>query len=224
MTARSPSPLDTYNAALAECPLIAVLRWITPAEAEPITAELVEAGFRLIEVPLNSPAPYESIRHLSERFGSSQALIGAGTVMAPSQVSLVQQAGGNLIVMPHADVKVIRAARDAGLVCVPGVATPTEGFAALDAGAKGLKLFPAETLPPSALKAWRAVFAIDIPLFPTGGINPEDMAAYVDVGASGFGTGGGLYAPGRSAKEVRARADAYVAAWRATQPTARRSA
>ena len=166
-------PLSTRHVrtlALAECPLIAVLRWITPAEAEPITAELVEAGFRLIEVPLNSPAPYEYFRHLSERFGSSQALIGAGTVMAPSQVSLVQEAGGNLIVMPHADAKVIRAARDAGLVRVPGVATPTEGFAALDAGAMGLKLFPAETLPPSALKAWRAVFAMDIPPFPTGGI------------------------------------------------------
>jgi 2-dehydro-3-deoxyphosphogalactonate aldolase len=198
---------NVLEAALAECPLIAVLRWITPDEVEPVAAALIAAGFRLIEVPLNSPNPYESIRRLSQRFGS-EALIGAGTVIAPDQVARVREAGGNLIVMPHADVEVVRAAKAAACACFPGVATPTEGFAALAAGADGLKHFPAETLPPAALKAWRAVFSTDVPLLPTGGITPASMAAYVVAGASGSGTGGGLYAPGRSVGEVSGRAAA----------------
>ncbi|WP_100239633.1 2-dehydro-3-deoxy-6-phosphogalactonate aldolase [Sphingobium sp. LB126] len=210
------TPKAIFNAALASTPLIAVLRWITPDEVEGVGEVLVEAGFKLIEVPLNSPDPYESIRRLSKRFGD-RALIGAGTVMDPVDVKKVQDAGGRLIVMPHADLDVVRAAYWADLPCVPGVATPTEGFAAMAAGAVGLKVFPAEAIPPAALKAWRAVFAKHIPLFPTGGIVPETMADYVEAGASGFGTGGRLYAPGRTVEEVRARAQAYVAAWHATQ-------
>ncbi|MDB5524577.1 MAG: 4-hydroxy-tetrahydrodipicolinate synthase [Rhizobium sp.] len=207
--------------ALKECPLIAVLRWIPPSEVESIVETLIEAGFRLIEVPLNSPEPFVSIERAARRFGS-HALIGAGTVMSPEQVGRVGDAGGQIIVMPHADVAVIRAAKQQGLACFPGVATPTEGFAALGAGADGLKVFPAEAISPAVLKAWRAVFAMDIPLLPTGGISPQSMQAWVDAGASGFGTGGGLYAPGRSVAEVRERADALVAAWRATQVRLRR--
>lgn len=210
------TPKTVLAGALKSMPLVAVLRWITPDEAEPVGEILVEAGFKLIEVPLNSPDPYESIRRLTRRFGSD-ALIGAGTVLNPLDVKKVQDAGGGLIVMPHADLEVVRAAHWADLVCFPGVATPTEAFASLAAGADGLKVFPADTFPPAALKAWRAVFAKEIPLFPTGGIEPETMADYVAAGASGFGTGGKLYAPGRSLDEVRARAHAYVAAWRATQ-------
>lgn len=202
--------------ALSECPLIAVLRWIPPAEVEAVVETLIEAGFRLIEVPLNSPDPFVSIERTVRRFGS-KALIGAGTVMSPEQVGRVSDAGGRIVVMPHADVAVIRAAKERGLACFPGVATPTEGFAALAAGADGLKVFPAEAISPAVLKAWRAVFSMDIPLLPTGGISPQSMQAWVDAGASGFGTGGGLYAPGRSVAEVRERADALIAAWRATQ-------
>lgn len=210
------TPKQLFNGAVERMPLIAVLRWITPNEVEAVGEALIEAGFKLIEVPLNSPEPYESIRRLSRRFGGD-AVIGAGTVMDSTDVKRAQDAGGRLIVMPHADVEVVRAAHWAGLACIPGVATPTEGFAAMAAGADGLKLFPAEAIPPAAVRAWRAVFAKKIPLFPTGGIEPEIMAEYVAAGASGFGTGGKLYAPGRTLEEVRERAQAYVAAWHATQ-------
>lgn len=210
-------PLQAFlGAALESMPLIAVLRWITPDEVESVGEILIGADFKLIEVPLNSPDPYESIRRLSRSFGS-EALIGAGTVMDPADVARVQDAGGRLIVMPHSDLEVVRAAHEAGLACFPGVATPTEGFASLAAGAAGLKLFPAENIPPAALKAWRAVFAQEIPLLPTGGVEPEMMADYVEAGASGFGIGGKLYAPGRALSQVHERAHAYAAAWRATQ-------
>ncbi|WP_430513788.1 2-dehydro-3-deoxy-6-phosphogalactonate aldolase [Pannonibacter phragmitetus] len=207
------STTQALTGALASCPLFAVLRWIPPQDAEDVTGILVEEGFRLIEIPLNSPDPLSSIEKLASRFGGT-ALIGAGTVMRPEQVSQVVQAGGRLIVMPHADLKVVRAAKDHGLACFPGVATPTEAFAALDAGADGLKVFPAEAISPAVLKAWRAVIAKEIPLMPTGGITPEAMAEWVRAGATGFGTGGNLYAPGRSLEDIRLRARAYVAAWR----------
>ena len=138
----------TLNEAMAALPLVAILRGITPEEAEPIGAALVEAGFRLIEVPLNSPDPFRSIEILAKRFGDA-ALIGAGTVMSPEAARNTVEAGGRLVVMPHSDPAVIRAAKDAGAWCLPGVATPTEGFAALAAGADGLKLFPGEALPPA---------------------------------------------------------------------------
>lgn len=201
--------------ALQTCPLIAILRWIGPEDVESVADVVVDAGFRLIEVPLNSPAPYESIARLAHRF-DDRVLIGAGTVMSPHDVEQVRSAGGRLIVMPHADVAVVRAARSYGLACFPGVATPTEGFAALAAGADGLKIFPAEAISPGVLKAWRAVFAQQIPLMPTGGITPETMPAWVAAGASGFGIGGNLYTPGRSLQDIRNRANAFVSAWRAT--------
>jgi 2-dehydro-3-deoxyphosphogalactonate aldolase len=194
-------------------PLIAILRGITPPEAATIGQSLADAGFRVLEVPLNSPQPMESIRIMSESLGSNY-LVGAGTCMTPDQVEQVAAAGGRLIVMPHADTAVIRAAKAAGLVCVPGVASPTEAFAALAAGADGLKLFPAEQSSPNVLKAWRAVLPHEVPVFPVGGIAPDNMAPWVAAGASGFGIGSSLFAPGRDAGDVGRRAHAFAQAWR----------
>jgi 2-dehydro-3-deoxyphosphogalactonate aldolase len=204
-------PLTRY---LDPLPLIAVLRGIAPEAVPGIAAALVEHGFAILEVPLNSPRPFESIAILAERFGG-RCLVGAGTVTAVDQVTQVNAAGGRLIVMPHADAAVIREAKRQGLVCVPGVATPTEAFAALAAGADGLKMFPADQLPASALKAWRAVLPPDTLLLPVGGIRPDDMAPYWEAGANGFGTGSHLYRPGASADAVRAAAAAYRTAFQA---------
>ena len=202
--------LSTYIASL---PLVAVLRGITPEEIAPIGDVLVEAGFRVLEVPLNSPRPFESISALAKRFGH-RCLTGAGTVRDPADVARILDAGGKLVVMPHADLAVVREAKRAGALVLPGVATPTEAFSALDAGADGLKMFPAEGLPPAVLKAWRAVLPKSALVFPVGGIRPESMAAYWEAGASGFGTGSNLYRPGASAGDVRAVAASYAAAFR----------
>jgi 2-dehydro-3-deoxyphosphogalactonate aldolase len=202
---------------LADCltplPLIAVLRGITPSEIESVAAALVAEGFRILEVPLNSPQPFDSIRALAHRHGGS-CLVGAGTVLSMDDVTQVHDAGGRLIVMPHADLAVVREAKRQGLVCLPGAATPTEAFAALAAGADGIKMFPAEALPPAALKAWRAVLPSGTLVFPVGGIRPDNMAPYVAAGASGFGTGSNLYRPGMSAAEVRAQAAGFAKGWR----------
>lgn len=203
--------------AIAAMPLIAILRGVEPREVEDIGEALVEAGFRIIEVPLNSPDPFRSIELLAARFGE-RALIGGGTVMTADRARRVAGAGGGLVVMPHSDPEVIRAARNAGASCLPGVATPTEGFAALAAGADGLKLFPAEGIPPAIVKAWKAVFPPLVPLFPVGGIAPDGMAAYVAAGAAGFGIGSALYAPGKTPESVGRSAAAFVAAWRAIRP------
>ena len=205
------NPLLPY---LDPLPLIAVLRGITPEEIPAISEALVAEGFRVLEVPLNSPRPFESIRLLAKICGA-RCLVGAGTVLDVADVARVRDAGGKVIVMPHADTAVIREAKEQGLVCVPGVATPTEAFAALAAGADGLKMFPAEALPPGALKAWRAVLPRDALVFAVGGIRPDNMSAYWSAGASGFGTGSNLYAPGAPAKKVRAAAAAYAAGFRA---------
>ncbi len=195
------NPLLRY---LDPLPLIAVLRGITPEEVPAISAALIAEGFRVLEVPLNSPRPFESIRLLANACGE-QCLVGAGTVLAVADVARVRDAGGKVVVMPHADTAVIREAKALGMVCVPGVATPTEAFAALAAGADGLKMFPAEALPPGALKAWRAVLPRDALVFAVGGIRPDNMAPYWTAGATGFGTGSNLYAPGARAEDVRAR-------------------
>jgi 2-dehydro-3-deoxyphosphogalactonate aldolase len=197
--------------ALAELPLVAILRGLTPENAPAIGQILVDAGFRIIEVPLNSPQPFESIGILAGAFGA-RALVGAGTVLRTDDVARVRKAGGRLIVMPHGDTAIIRAAKSEGMICTPGVATPTEGFAALAAGADGLKLFPAEAMPPAVVKAWRAVFPPETLLLPVGGIAPERMADYLAAGASGFGLGSALFAPGLSLADIQARAGAFVAA------------
>jgi len=194
-------------------PLVAILRGLTPDESVEIGRVLVDAGFRMLEVPLNSPQPFESIRRMSEALGH-EYLVGAGTVLDPANVKKVADAGGRLIVMPHADVAVIRAAKDAGLYCVPGVATPTEAFAALAAGADALKLFPAEQASPAVLKAWRAVLPKDLAVLPVGGIAPDNMGPWLAAGAGGFGIGSSLYAPGRPASDVATRARAFADAWR----------
>lgn len=208
------NPLEPY---LTELPLIAVLRGIAPEEVPAIGDVLVEAGFRILEVPLNSPRPFESIALLGRRLGE-RCLTGAGTVSDPADVARVREAGGRLIVMPHADLAVVREAKRADMVALPGVATPTEAFAALDAGADGLKLFPAEGLPPPVLKAWRAVLPKSALVFPVGGIRPDNMAPYWAAGASGFGTGSNLYRPGASADDVRAAAASFAAGFRALPP------
>ena len=204
-------PFQTY---LDRLPLIAILRGVTPEEVLPIGEALVEAGFAIIEVPLNSPQPVESIRRLATRFGRD-VLVGAGTVTAPAQVADVAMAGGRIIVMPHADATVIRAAKTTGLFCTPGIVTPTEGFAALAAGADALKLFPAELLTPPVLKAMRSVFPRETRFLPVGGITPHNMDGFRAAGAAGFGLGSALYKPGMAAAEVGRNARAFAEAWRA---------
>ncbi|AKQ53788.1 KHG/KDPG aldolase [Bordetella hinzii] len=199
--------------AMAHCGLIAILRGITPAEAAAVGLELYAAGFRLIEVPLNSPEPLASLRVLRDAL-PADCLVGAGTVLDPQDVARIQQAGGELIVMPHGDPAVIRAAKAAGLACCPGVATPTEAYAALAASADVLKMFPAEQLGPAVLKAWRAVLRPPLALVPVGGITPDNLSAYVQAGATGFGLGSALYKPGQSAADTGKRAAAFIAAWR----------
>jgi 2-dehydro-3-deoxyphosphogalactonate aldolase len=202
------------RAFLNPLPYVAVLRGITPEETPGVGDALFAAGFRILEVTLNSPRPFESITLLARRFGT-QALIGAGTVIDPADVARVDAAGGRLIVMPHADLAVVRAAKRQQMTCLPGVATPTEAFAALAAGADGLKMFPAEALPPAALKAWRAVLPRDTLVFAVGGMKPDTLAPYWAAGASGFGTGSNLYRPGASLAEVTVAAAAYAEAFRA---------
>jgi len=198
--------------AMAHCGLIAILRGITPAEAEPVGQALYAAGFRLIEVPLNSPDPLDSVRAMRAAL-PADCLIGAGTVLNPDDCARIRQAGGELIVMPHSDAAVIRAAKQLGMASCPGVATPTEAYAALAAGADVLKMFPAEQLGPAVLKAWRAVMRPPIALVPVGGITPDNLSSYAQAGASGFGLGSALYKPGLSANEVGQNARAFIAAW-----------
>ena len=197
---------------LQDLPLIAILRGIRPQEVPAAADALTGAGFRIIEIPLNSPEPLESLRHLAGRTG---LLAGAGTVLSTAEVEAVAAAGGRLMVAPNADREVIAAAKRLGMVALPGVATPTEAFAALAAGADGLKMFPAEILPPKAVKAWRAVLPASIALLPVGGITPESMADYLAAGADGFGLGSALYKPGMSAAELGQRAKAFAEAYRA---------
>lgn len=210
----SAAPLRDY---LDPLPLVAVLRGITPAEVETIGVALTDNGFRILEVPLNSPDPFESIRRLSQ-LHRQRCLIGAGTVLDVGDVERVARVGGRLIVMPHGDVAIVREAKQLGLIALPGVATPTESFAALAAGADGLKMFPAEQLSPAVLKAWRAVLPRDTLVFPVGGIRPDNMAPYWAVGANGFGTGSNLYQPGASADKVRKIAAEFADACAALTP------
>ena len=197
---------------MAQLPLIAILRGLTPAEAPAMGEALVSSGFDIIEVPLNSPEPLHSIAGLTQLF--PQTLIGAGTVLNAQQVKDVHAAGGRLVVAPNFNPAVVAQALALNMVVLPGVATPTEAFAALDAGAHGLKLFPAEMISPATVKALRAVLPKAAALMPVGGITPDNMAAYRTAGASGFGLGSALYAPGKSAEQVRWAAQKFVNAFR----------
>jgi len=194
-------------------PLVAILRGVQPHEVEGIAHAVYNAGFRIIEVPLNSPQALESIRLLSKSL-PADAVLGAGTVLSVNAVDEVQAVGGRIIVMPHADVAVIKAAKANGMACVPGVATPTEAFAALHAGADALKLFPAELITPTIMKAMRAVLPAETRLLPVGGVTPDNMGPFRAAGAAGFGLGSALYAPGIDAAEAGKRAQRFVEAWR----------
>ena len=198
---------------MARLPLVAILRGLRPEEAPAIGRALVDAGFSLVEVPLNSPRPFESIAALRAAL-TAEVVLGAGTVMHIEEIAALREAGGELVVMPHADTALIRAAKAAGLLCIPGVATPTEAFAARAAGADALKLFPAEALPAPVLKAWRAVLPPSLRVLPVGGVTPESLATWRAAGAGGAGLGSALYSPGFDAVEVGARARAFAAAWR----------
>jgi 2-dehydro-3-deoxyphosphogalactonate aldolase len=204
------NPRALLHQYLDQCPLIAIVRGVTPGEAEGIGQAIYEAGIRIIEVPLNSREPLDSIRRLAQRFGD-QMLVGAGTVFTPANVEDVHAVGGRLIVSPHFNPAVVRAAVQAGMVACPGYFTPTEAFAALDAGATALKLFPAEAASPDVLKAQRAVIPADVPVMIVGGVKPDNMAGWLAAGASGFGLGGGLYQPGQSPEDTLDKARAYVA-------------
>lgn len=211
---QTPNPTHTLAQAMAQLPLIAILRGLTPAEAPAIGEALVSTGFALIEVPLNSPEPLQSIAALTRQF--PQTLIGAGTVLTAQQVQDVHAAGGRLVVAPNFNPAVVAQALALNMVVLPGVATPTEAFAALDAGAHGLKLFPAEMITPATVKALRAVLPKSAALMPVGGITPVNMTAYRTAGASGFGLGSALYAPGRSPAQVQEMAQAFVRAWQSS--------
>lgn len=204
------SASELLHSYLDPCPLVAIIRGVTPGEAEAIGDAIYEGGIRIIEVPLNSPDPMVSIERLARRFGE-QILVGAGTVLKAEDVARVRDAGGRLIVSPDTNVEVIMAAASAGLVASPGYFTPSEAFAAIRAGATALKLFPAEGASPAVLKAQLAVIPRHIPVLAVGGIRPDNMRPWLDAGASGFGLGGGLYVPAQSPKDTLAKARAYVA-------------
>jgi 2-dehydro-3-deoxyphosphogalactonate aldolase len=198
---------------LRQMPLIAILRGMRPEEAPSVLETLVAAGLRILEVPLNSPRPLESLADLVRR-APPGVLIGAGTVLTEAEVADVAATGAKLIIAPNFAPPVITAAKARGLIALPGVATPTEAFAALAAGADGLKMFPGELLPPVAVKAWRAVLPKETLLVPTGGVTPDNVATYRAAGADGFGIGSALYKPGMPRDELAQKAAAFVAAIR----------
>ena len=204
-----------FNRYFDQCPLVAIIRGVTPDEVEAVGEAIFAGGIRIIEVPLNSPDPLASIRRLSAAMGD-RALVGAGTVLTSRDVEQVRHAGGKLIVSPNVNTDVIRASAAAGLVSAPGYFTPSEAFAAIDAGATALKLFPAEAATPAVVKAQRAVLPKDLPLLIVGGVSPGNMRAWIEAGANGFGLGSGLYVPGRAPDEVGARARDYVQALAST--------
>jgi 2-dehydro-3-deoxyphosphogalactonate aldolase len=205
--------MTDFRSWLRDLPLIAILRGITPAEADAALDTLEEAGWRVVEVPLNSPHAMETLRRMVRRAGA-RMLIGAGTVLDVAQVHAIADAGAELMVAPNCDTAVIHVAKDKGLLTAPGVATPTEAITALGAGADALKMFPGELLPPVAVKAWRAVLPPETLLLPVGGVAPDNIAAYLKAGANGFGIGTSIYKPGMTTAEMAARALALAAAFR----------
>jgi 2-dehydro-3-deoxyphosphogalactonate aldolase len=208
------SATQLFRHYLDACPLVAIIRGVRPDEAEAIGEAIHEAGIRIIEVPLNSPDPLQSIERLAKRFGE-EMLVGAGTVLEPADVGRVWDAGGRIIVSPETNIEVIAATEAIDLVSSPGYFTPSEAFAAIRAGATTLKLFPAEAASPAMLKAQLAVIPNEVPVLVVGGIKPDSMRPWLEAGASGFGLGGGLYQAGQSAADTLAKSRAYVAGLKA---------
>lgn len=206
--------MTDFATAFATLPLVAILRGIRPDEADDVGEALINAGFTLIEVPLNSPDPFDSITRLAARCGD-RALVGAGTVLTIENVTRVRDAGGRMVISPNTNVAVIAATAAAGMASLPGYLTPSEAFAAIGAGASALKLFPAEAASPDVLKAQRAVLPKNVPVLAVGGIVPDRMAPWRAAGADGFGLGSAIYKPGMSATDVGEAARRFVAAWRA---------
>jgi 2-dehydro-3-deoxyphosphogalactonate aldolase len=205
--------LAKFHLHMDSLPLMAILRGLKPEEALDVGHAIVNAGFHILEVPLNSPEPLRSIQIMAEAFPN--ALVGAGTVTTAQQVRDIKAAGGQVIISPHLDDNVVCEAVNLGLISLPGVATPTEAFRAISLGAHGLKLFPAEMISPTVVKSMRAVLPSHIRLIPVGGIGTHNMADYRNSGASGFGIGSALFAPGKSAQAVGQSAAAFVQAWKA---------
>ena len=205
--------LSKFNAHMDSLPLVAILRGLKSEEALSVGQAIVNTGFHILEVPLNSPDPLRSIQILAEAF--PHALVGAGTVTTAQQVRDIKAAGGQLIISPHLDDNVVCEAVNLGLISMPGVATPSEAFRAIALGAHGLKLFPAEMISPAVVKSMRAVLPTHMKLIPVGGIGIHNMANYRQSGASGFGIGSALFAPGKSAHAVGESAAAFVQAWKA---------
>ena len=205
------SAVEDFRRYFAECPLVAIIRGVTPDEAEAIAGALYDGGIRIIEVPLNSPQPLESIRIIAERFGD-RTLVGAGTVLDPEEVLKVRDAMGRLIVSPNTNTAVIEATVAAGMVSSPGYFTPSEALAAIRAGAHSIKLFPAEAASRKVVKSQKAVLPKDVPLIVVGGVTPDAIPGWLEGGADGFGLGGGLYQPGQDARTTLEKARAYVEA------------
>lgn len=207
------SARQQFDLYFSQCPLVAIIRGITPAEAADIGRALFDGGIRIVEVPLNSPEPFESIRNIAEALGD-EALVGAGTVLDPADVERVRSAGGRIVVSPNTSPAVITATLEAGMVSSPGFFTPSEAFQALECGAHALKFFPAEAGSPAVVKALRAVLPRHVPLLVVGGVTTESVGQWLDAGADGYGLGGSLYKPGQSADETISKARAFAEAVR----------
>ena len=200
--------MATFFSVIEKHPLIAILRGVKPTEVVDVAEILIEKDFKIIEIPLNSPDPIRSIELLTHYF-ENHAIIGAGTVLDEASIRSIAEAGAKLVVMPNGNGIVVKAAKDRGLLAIPGIATPTEAFAMIEAGADALKLFPAEGIPPSVLKAMKAVLPSTVPILPVGGITPEKMNDYLKAGAIGFGLGSALYKPGMTLRDIRKNAEAF---------------
>jgi 2-dehydro-3-deoxyphosphogalactonate aldolase len=205
------SAREMFNRYFSQCPLVAIIRGVTPVEAAEIGRALFEGGIRIIEVPLNSPDPFSSIERIAADLGH-EALVGAGTVLEPADVQRVRDAGGRLVVSPNMNPAVVQATVRTGMVSCPGIFTPSEAFAALGCGAHALKLFPAEAASPAVVKAQRAVLPKDALLIVVGGVRPESIEGWLQSGADGFGLGSGVYKPGQSPDETLEKTRTYVAA------------
>ncbi|ESQ83086.1 2-dehydro-3-deoxy-6-phosphogalactonate aldolase [Asticcacaulis sp. AC466] len=206
------SLMEQWRAALDTLPLVAILRGLRPDEALAVGETLVEAGFRIVEVPLNSPDPFDSIKLLAEALGP-RAIVGAGTVLNVADVETLKAVGGQICISPNTNTDVIRRAKALGMISFPAFFTPTEAFAAIDAGADAIKLFPAELAGTKGLKAMKAVLPKTVPVFPVGGVEPGNMRDFLDAGAAGFGIGSAVFKPGDSPEIVYKKAKAFVDAW-----------